>query len=268
MYYAIKAGENKGVYISKKLYKEKLKQTPGVPARIFKKESQKKEALKWAGVRGLADERQEPVKETNKPKKEVGAAPQLFTVSRDELKMLVDAGIERGLKDKESNQEGCLARKLHPIETIIDDFKKKGVYCLDFEMTNGKTYTICIRKHYYKSYDTTYDYAWKGIEKHLSNKSADYQFYLDELTKKQAPFIVLEPNDYEIIDTFIRFKFSPDLKAEKKRRSEHYAFYFSEEQFVLNINNIVSIRPRNHYGLDDRWLDETIFEDVLSHYKL
>lgn len=52
MYYAIKEGEYKGVYISEKILNEQTKNTSGISTKIFKK-GELKNALEWAGVEDI-----------------------------------------------------------------------------------------------------------------------------------------------------------------------------------------------------------------------
>lgn len=264
MYYAIRTGEYKGVYKSKELYKEKLKKDPKASTRIFEKEKQKNEALKWADVKEIADAKQQVVNEPKKKKEKVAVTAQpLFNLSKEELKMLVDAGVERALKEKDVSKP----KEIHPVEQMLNDLKDKGVYCVDIEMNSGKTHTICLRNHYYKNEYYKNNGIWHSFENNYKVKDSYYDHKLKELLNMDEAILVLKSINYTFKDDFIFFESNPILEAEKYNGRDCY-FYFRNRQFILNTNNIASISASGHYKLGDRWLDYNIYKDAIDVLKL
>lgn len=264
MYYAVrKPTEAKGVYSSKEQF-AKINSTyasKGLSSRKFT-EQELEEALKWAGVSGIADAKQKVVP-PGKPKKKEG--------SKNDL-------------------------NLHYTE-LLKEYKDNGYYVAKITLINGSVITLTLEDHYYFAYNYNSNYCNRNhYEENRdncwnNNRTYDYDqgkyidnwtLNIDYLSNNYGNLLEkLEKSTIQINDVGLKIKNCTNDTIERKsikfKKSNNRYDIYDNNPFVHSIDNIfipftsiLHIKPSGNWVLNKGYIkdkDKTFKDACVKEYK-
>lgn len=246
MYYAIRNTAAKGVYTNKELFKEKLKQYKGCSFKEFTSKNERDKALEWAGVRDIADAKQQVVPSETKKKP---------------------------IKKVQQTQKQMSIKEIPALQQIFDEYKKLGYKIVTLHLPRERDTSgyfevhITLQEHYYDKVDGSlwpqyFDNRERRNDTNLYYNKAFYEKQFEgalQRIKDRNALGLLSPNKYKILGDFLFLK----SYGAPQRNGTDYSY--TTNDLTINIHEIIKITASGHWGLNNRYLNLT--SDMLKDFK-